>query len=66
MVNPIANTTPSEVAKEVDLLLSQYDSALKLGETLTEKERQYGDDYLSLACHYLIDLFQTNGTANVL
>ncbi|TPX33748.1 fumarylacetoacetase [Synchytrium microbalum] len=58
---PIPVTSPLEVFQQVDLMMSRYDDALKLGTDLTEKERQYGDDYLSLACHYLIDLYEGGG-----
>ncbi|TPX37325.1 hypothetical protein SeMB42_g06936 [Synchytrium endobioticum] len=61
LATPVSTSLPASVAIEVDLLLSRYDSALRLGSKLTEKERQYGDDYLLLACHYLIDLFQSTG-----
>jgi hypothetical protein len=43
--------------EQTSLLAALYKSSMHLGEKLDARERQYGDDYLILCSHYILDMY---------
>lgn len=54
------NLSHENTMQTIDSLLSRYTDSIPLSCGLDERERQYGDDFLVIAVHYLIDLYMRN------
>ncbi|RUS28495.1 N-acetyltransferase B complex non catalytic subunit-domain-containing protein, partial [Jimgerdemannia flammicorona] len=52
----------AEAIKLVDVLWAEYIKALPYGSDLEATERQYGDDYVILAAHLILDLYHRSGS----
>ncbi|GBB94039.1 hypothetical protein RclHR1_02280012 [Rhizophagus clarus] len=57
----LSDINESDAIAYVDKLWKSYEDALQYGSNLLDTENQYGDDFVILASHILIDLYNKKG-----